>query len=227
MRPSYKQNLTNAAAMCSYSCTAAAQRFTFLTNERRYTSCLPCRERALRQLFSLFACSFVGALQLVHCQSWRPSLTGDTCKSDTHHESISLPRCASISACTYRFCSDAQALCNAVFFVAYAVLAPSTPGPALAAGAHVALKNGSWPSKGSEDSAGSLPVGRRGSADTQAARSLLSEDSSRGQPSSQALTRAQVPVLLWHIAVPPSYEDAHSCIPTGGVRLPCRLHDCP
>lgn len=67
------------------------------------------------------------------------------------------------------------------------------------------------PSKGSGDSAGSLPVGRRGSAEMQAGRSLLSEDSSHGQSSSQALTHAEVS-CAWHIAVSPGYEDVLSCM---------------
>ncbi|CAL5227576.1 g10572 [Coccomyxa viridis] len=100
------------------------------------------RERALRQLFTLFAGSFV------------------------------------------------------VFFVAYAVF---THAPA---GSDLAAREGSWTSsKELGKGAGSHPVGRRGVADTQAGRTLLSEGSNHEHATSQALTHAQVLVraafFLW------------------------------
>lgn len=145
-----------------------------------------CRERALRQLFTLFAGSFVGELQLDRSHSREPSLGGETCKFDI---SLSSPvkLVGALLLATSTITLTYSLLCNAVFFVAYAGF---THAPA---GSDLAAREGSWTSsKELGKGAGSHPVGRRGVADTQAGRTLLSEGSNHEHATSQALTHAQV-----------------------------------
>ena len=71
---------------------------------------------------------------------------------------------------------------HAVFFVAYALFAPSAPVPATFLQA----------AAGHEDIKGTAVIGRRGIADMQTVRGLMSEESSHAQPAAQAMTHAQV-----------------------------------